>query len=163
MEKQVIFTRSASGAEVIERLIRSAAGSVVAALYRFNSPQLASALQQARQRGVSVRVCLNNNDHYEENRAAHAVLTGIQVPFRLSRGRDSDGSKMHHKFLVVDGATVATGSYNWTPESESRNYENLIVLRDAGVAEAYSSEFEALWSESQSPDAPAGTGGDDGV
>ena len=158
MDTQVIFTRSRSGADIIEDLIRSAARSVVAALYRFNNPRLASALQDARRRGVDVRICLNDNDHYEENRAAQEVLAGIQVPFRLSQGRDGKGSKMHHKFLVADETTVATGSYNWTPESESRNHENLIVLRDRALAEAYSTEFESLWGEAQAPGPVHGIG-----
>ena len=152
MEVEVVFTRSASGAGAIERLIRSATESVVAALYRFNSPQLAAALKEARERGAAVRVCLNNNDHYEENRNAQAALARMGIAFRLSQGRSGKGSKMHHKFLVIDGRTTATGSYNWTPESEARNYENLIVLRDPEVASAYAKEFEELWNEAQPPD-----------
>jgi phosphatidylserine/phosphatidylglycerophosphate/cardiolipin synthase-like enzyme len=154
MEAEVIFTRAGSCASVIDTLIRSAADSVQAALYRFNSPRLAAALKEAHTRGASVRLCLNYNDHYEENRAAQAALTGIGIAFRISQGRRGHGSKMHHKFLVIDGHTVATGSYNWTPESEERNYENLIVLRDPGLAAAYSDEFEALWREGQAPDPP---------
>jgi len=151
MQAEVIFTRSRSCAEVIETLIGSAADSVQVALYRFNSPRLAAALEDARARGASVRLCLNYNDHYEENRAAQATLAGIGISFRISQGRHGSGSKMHHKFLVIDGHTVAAGSYNWTPESEERNYENLIVLRDPSLAAAYSNEFEALWNEGQAP------------
>jgi phosphatidylserine/phosphatidylglycerophosphate/cardiolipin synthase-like enzyme len=153
MEAEVIFSRSTSGAAVIEKLIRSAAESVVAALYRFNSPQLASALADARERGAAVRVCLNSNDHHEENRAAQATFAGLGISFRLLRGRDGNGSKMHHKFLVIDGRTAVTGSYNWTPESEARNYENLVVLCDPRLAAAYREEFEALWNEGQPPQA----------
>ena len=153
MEAEVVFTRSASGAAVIERQIRSAANSVVAALYRFSSRRLASALKEARDRGASVRICLNDNDHYDENRAAQATLAGLGIPLRLLHGRAGSGSKMHHKFLVIDGQTTVTGSYNWTPESEARNYENLIVLREPRLAAAYSDEFEALWNEGQPPDA----------
>ena len=152
MKTEVIFSRSQSGAAVIEKLIRSATESVVAALYRFNSPQLASALKDARARGASVRLCLNSNDHYEENRAARATLAGLGISFRLLWGRNGKGSKMHHKFLVIDRYTAVTGSYNWTPESETRNYENLVVLSDPRLAAAYSEEFEALWSEGRPAD-----------
>ncbi|HEV2380902.1 MAG TPA: phospholipase D-like domain-containing protein [Terriglobia bacterium] len=153
METDVVFTRSSSGAEVIDRLIRSASRSVMAALYRFHSPQLASALKDAGEKGASVRICLNNNDHYDENRAAQATLAGLGLSFRLLSGKAGNGSKMHHKFLVIDGRTTVTGSYNWTPESESRNYENLIVLHDLRLAAAYSEEFEALWNEGGLPPA----------
>jgi len=144
---QVIFTRSRSGAAAVEDLIRSAASSISAALYRLNSPRLASALDEARARGVSIRVCLNDNDHYEENLAAQETMRGYGIPFCLLHGRVGSASKMHHKFAVIDGQTVVTGSYNWTIESEERNYENLIVLRDPRVVAAYGEEFEALWRE----------------
>lgn len=153
-EPEVIFTRSRSGAAALEELIGSAAASILAALYRLNSPRLAAALADASARGVSVRICLNYNDHYEENQAAQATLRGFGVPFCLLHGRSGVASKMHHKFAVIDRHTVAAGSYNWTLESEERNYENLVVLRDPRVAAAYAEEFEALWGEGQASEPP---------
>jgi phosphatidylserine/phosphatidylglycerophosphate/cardiolipin synthase-like enzyme len=154
-QAEVFFTRSRSGAEVLENLISGARVSIVAALYRLANMRLASALGAARQRGVSTRLCLNLNDHYEENRAAQAVLRDHAIAFRLLGGRVGRGSKMHHKFVVIDGHTVAMGSYNWTMESEERNYDNLVVLRSPGAAAAYTGEFEALWREGWTPESPA--------
>jgi len=146
-DSEVFFTRSISGAATVEELIRSATSSIVAALYRLNSPRLAAALAAASKRGVFVRICLNANDHYEENRMAQETLRGFGIPFRLVQGRSGGASKMHHKFAVIDGQTAVTGSYNWTLESEERNYENLVVLRDRHLVVAYAEEFEALWRE----------------
>jgi mitochondrial cardiolipin hydrolase len=151
---EVIFTRSQSGADILEDLMSAARVSIVAALYRLANARLASALGAARQRGVSTRVCLNSNDHYEENRAAQAILRNHSIAFRLLGGRAGTASKMHHKFAVIDGRAVAIGSYNWTMESEERNYENLVVLRSPLVAAAYVDEFEALWKEGWTPDSP---------
>jgi mitochondrial cardiolipin hydrolase len=152
---EVIFSRSRSAAAALEEIISDAKVSVVAALYRLANPQLISALGAARQRGVSVRLCLNFNDHYEENRAAQAALRSRSIEFRLLGGRTGTGSKMHHKFSVIDGRIVALGSYNWTMESEQRNYENLLLVRSPLVATAYSEEFEALWKEGWTPESPA--------
>ncbi|MGH9783209.1 MAG: phospholipase D-like domain-containing protein [Terriglobia bacterium] len=44
---------------------------------------------------------------------------------------------------------LRTGSYNWTSESEEKNYENLLILREPAVVEEYQKEFEALWSEAE--------------
>jgi phosphatidylserine/phosphatidylglycerophosphate/cardiolipin synthase-like enzyme len=150
-DSEVIFTRLASGAEAIESLIRSATSSVVAALYRLSSPRLAAALEEAKAREVFVRICLNENDHYEENRAAQETLRGFGIPFRLLHGRSQGPSKMHHKFAVIDWQTVVTGSYNWTLESEEKNYESLVVLRERHIVVAYAEEFEALWREGRAP------------
>jgi len=148
---ETIFSRSTSGAEVIEELIRAATISIAAALYRLANPRLVAALGEAARRGVSIRLCLNDNDHYEENRAAQAALATSGIAYRLLQGKAGNGSKMHHKFVVLDGQTVATGSYNWTMESEERNYENLILLRAPELAIAYLREFEALWKEGSGP------------
>jgi phosphatidylserine/phosphatidylglycerophosphate/cardiolipin synthase-like enzyme len=150
-DSEVIFTRLRSGAEVIEGLIQSAASSVVAALYRLSSPKLAAALEAARARDVFIRICLNDNDHYEENQAAQNTLRSFGIPFRLLHGRSEGPSKMHHKFAVIDWQTVVTGSYNWTLESEERNYESLLVLHERSIVVAYAEEFEALWREGRAP------------
>jgi phosphatidylserine/phosphatidylglycerophosphate/cardiolipin synthase-like enzyme len=55
---------------------------------------------------------------------------------------------MHHKFMVIDGEIVVTGSYNWSAAAEERNDENLVVIRDRGVAGAFEREFERIWSQS---------------
>lgn len=150
-DSEVLFTRSTSGADAVAGLIRSATSSVVAALYRLNSPKLAAALDEAKARDVFIRICLNDNDHYEENQAAQQTLRGLGIPFRLLHGRSGATSKMHHKFAVIDWHTVLTGSYNWTLESEERNYENLLVLRERRLVVAYAEEFEALWREGHAP------------
>ncbi len=151
---EVIFTRSHSGAEALEELISKARISVEAALYRLANPRLVSALGAARRRGLSTRLCLNFNDHYEENRAAQTMLRQHSIDFRLLGGRTGAGSKMHHKFAVIDRRIVAAGSYNWTMESEQANYENLLIIHSPLIAAAYTEEFEALWKEGWTPEPP---------
>ena len=154
MDSEVIFTRSGCPAAVIEGLVRPAVVSVVAALYRLSNPRLAAALKQARERGLSVRVVLNENDHYEENQAARRTLRDCNIAFRILHGRAGDKSKMHHKFAVVDGRIALTGSYNWTLESEERNYENLVVLGESWLVAPFVREFEELWAEGRTPQPP---------
>ncbi len=143
---EVVFTRKRSVAEVLEEIIHSAQKSVDGALYRFNSRRLARALQEANERGLHVRLVLDHNK-YEESQATRELLSNGSVPFRLSYGKDGPGSKMHHKFVLVDAKTVVTGSYNWTLGSEEKNYENVLILHDAQQLESYKQEFEALWSK----------------
>ena len=99
---EVVFTRDQSIAEVLEELIDSAKRSVEAALYRFNSRRLAEALQKANDRGLKVRLVLDHNK-YEESQATRQLLSNSSVPFRLTYGKNGPGSKMHHKFVLVDG------------------------------------------------------------
>ncbi|HEX5483148.1 MAG TPA: phospholipase D-like domain-containing protein [Terriglobia bacterium] len=147
MSVDVLFTRSADVAGEIQSLIRSAAVSIDAALYRLSHPALVHALSEAAGRGVRVRLVLDRGK-FQENRFVHGALPQSGIGFRLSDGRRTKASKMHHKFAVLDDEIVLTGSYNWTEESQEGNYENLIVLREPALAEAYIREFEALWQES---------------
>lgn len=146
MTTQVIFTRATSTADVIEQLIRSATRFIDVALYRFNNPELAHALEDAAGRGVRVRLVLDRNK-YEESSTAQRVLGSCRIPFRLLYGRRGLGSKMHHKFAILDDHTAISGSYNWTLESEAENYDSLLLLRAPAQIEAYRQEFEALWAE----------------
>lgn len=143
---ELVLTRSQSAATRIEQLIRNSSESVDAALFRFNNPQLAEALVDVVRRGVRVRVVLDRNK-YEESRSTREIFSRGALPFRLSCGRQGPGSKMHHKFVILDGRAVLTGSYNWTLESEEQNYENLLIVREAEQVAVYQKEFEALWAE----------------
>jgi len=146
MAEEVVFTRATRVAEVIERLVGEASVSIEAALYRLNSPRLSRALEGALRRGVTVRLLLDRKKH-EESPAARELHANQRVPFRLSYGRSGPGSKMHHKFVILDAQIVLTGSYNWTLESEEQNYESLVILRDPRVVENHGKEFEALWAK----------------
>ncbi len=148
MAIDVVLTRVCSVAEVIERQIQAATISLDAALYRFNNQRLAYALDTARRRGVRIRLVLDRNK-YEESRATQELLAGGRFPFRLAYGRQGPGSKMHHKFAILDRKTVLTGSYNWTLCSEEQNYENLLIFRERQQVERYAHEFEALWADAE--------------
>ncbi|NJL47113.1 MAG: competence protein ComE [Leptolyngbyaceae cyanobacterium SM2_5_2] len=90
-------------------------------------------------------------------RDALTILEQAQVP-RLDD--TADGSKgsglMHHKFMVVDGHTVITGSANWTlsdihgdflsPSSQG-NANSLLVITSAPLAQHFQAEFNTLWGD----------------
>ena len=76
--------------------------------------------------------------------AAHASLDDF------AKDNESDGSGdriMHHKFFVVDGRRVFTGSANIS-DSDIGGYSAnvMLVIDSAAVAAAYSAEFEQLWA-----------------
>jgi phosphatidylserine/phosphatidylglycerophosphate/cardiolipin synthase-like enzyme len=141
---EIRFTRGGSVADEIMHLVHTAQSTIDGALYRFNHPGLAQALEEAVHRGVRVRL-LTDGNKYKESRTTQELLAGAVIPFRLAFGRLGKGSKMHHKFVILDQQTVLTGSYNWTLESEDENHENLLILRDPYPVEAYTREFDELW------------------
>jgi phosphatidylserine/phosphatidylglycerophosphate/cardiolipin synthase-like enzyme len=55
---------------------------------------------------------------------------------------------MHNKFMVIDGVTVETGSFNYTSAAVKSIAENAIVIRNApDIAKIYAAEWTRLWDE----------------
>jgi len=56
--------------------------------------------------------------------------------------------QMHHKYMIIDGEELWTGSYNLSDNAEHNTFENMVVLSGqtyAGVVASYEANFEALW------------------
>jgi phosphatidylserine/phosphatidylglycerophosphate/cardiolipin synthase-like enzyme len=130
---------------LVVQTIDSARQSIEVAAYSFTSRPIASALLRARGRGVTVRVVADKSQETARYTSVR-YLARQGVPVRI----DSRYAIMHNKFLVIDGRTVETGSFNYTRSAQLRNAENVIVLKDApAVAAAYGREWNRLWMESE--------------
>lgn len=60
----------------------------------------------------------------------------------------SYADQMHHKFIIVDEDTVATGSYNGSPNAEWGTFENVAVLtadRHPELVSAYVDNFDSIF------------------
>jgi phosphatidylserine/phosphatidylglycerophosphate/cardiolipin synthase-like enzyme len=53
---------------------------------------------------------------------------------------------MHHKYIVRDGASVWTGSTNWTGDSWTREENVIITVDSPELATRYTTDFEQLWT-----------------
>lgn len=58
---------------------------------------------------------------------------------------EADYVHMHHKFAVVDGRLLITGSLNWTLTAVQCNRENVIITEEAELVQPFIKEFERLW------------------
>lgn len=67
---------------------------------------------------------------------------------------DQRGAFMHNKFIVQDGQEVWTGSMNLTNNGVYRNNNNVVRLRDSGIARLYTAEFEELFRGEFGPRSP---------
>lgn len=123
--------------------IGAAKTSIAVAVYSFTSKPIAEALLQAHRRGVKVALVVDAGDAGKTYSAAR-FLGNQGVPVRTN-GRYAIH---HHKFLVVDGTTVQTGSFNYTASAAARNAENVLVISNApGLAATYTTEWKRLWEE----------------
>jgi len=49
----------------------------------------------------------------------------------------------------LTGATVLTGSFNFTKAAEENNAENLLVIQDAAIASKYEQNWQTHFSRSE--------------
>jgi len=58
---------------------------------------------------------------------------------------------LYHKFIVVDGKKVLTGSYTWSQHAYKENWGNAVLVTNRAVAELFQLEFEYLWDLARPP------------
>lgn len=109
-----------------------------AALYHLKSDPIADALVQAHRRGVQVRI-VTETDNIDEPAIQQLRKAGIPV------AEDGDSGYMHHKFLVIDGRYVWTGSYNTTYNGAYRNNNNVLFVESEQLAYNFTQEFRELF------------------
>lgn len=123
--------------------IRSARTEIRVAMFHFTSDRLLRALADRRKAGVRVSVLL---DAAQADDDLIDRLRRAKVEVRRVTPRE-EGARFHHKFCVLDGNRVATGSYNWTVFGDTANHENVVLLRSEGAACAFRDEFERIWED----------------
>ena len=129
---EVCFTPGGDCTDAVVQEIDGAHRQVLVQAYSFTSEPIEAALVRAARRGVDVEVVLDKSQ-----RSAHhsgiAVLAGGGVTVLI----DTIHGIAHNKVMVIDNGAVITGSFNFTKAAQEHNAENLLVIRDAGIAALY--------------------------
>lgn len=137
------------------------------AVQELESRDITEAIVGARQRGVRIRMVveqdylranraardpfdLTRSVEDEENRALFAVLLRAGIDVRA----DYNPKIFHQKFIVRDFGEdrrgVLTGSTNFTPtgigrHASKQNLNHVVILHDAYIAREFNDEFEEIW------------------
>lgn len=114
---------------------------------------IADALVRARQRGVHVRMILEQ-DYLRETSLPAPDTLGTQAINRdllvailqvgVDAKADYNPNIFHQKFVVRDGTAVLTGSTNFTTTGVTKNLNHVAIIEDATVARVYTAEFRDL-------------------
>lgn len=143
MRSEAAFSPDPAALELILKGIRSARRSIHVAAYVFTSKPVASALLDARQRGVEVALVADS----KENTASYSAtrfLANRHLPVRLN----GKYAILHHKFMIIDQLHVQTGSFNYTAAAASKNAENVLIIWNAPeLAARYEAQWQQLWQE----------------
>ncbi len=139
--------------EVIVKKIANARSTIdLAVMYLFD-PVVVQSLKEADARGVKVRIITDHEGLAELNNLLGD--TKIEVKDNnggvLEEGLTDEKSIMHYKFAVIDhaipdSAAVLTSSANWSEKGFDINSNNLVVIENQDLAQAYMYEYEQMWS-----------------
>ena len=124
----------------IVQLLGHARRKVDICVFTITDDRITSAILEARQRDVAIRV-ITDNDKVADEGSDIDRLRDAGIPVRVDRTE----YHMHHKFAIFDDATLLTGSYNWTRGAAQYNNENFIVVGDRRLLTAFGRTFERLW------------------
>lgn len=144
------FSPGGTATTAIMSSINNARKSIDVAAFSFTSRSVAEALRNASRRGIKVRVIADAKDSVGKYSAVTWMhRQGISVRV------NGQYAIQHNKFMVIDGITIQTGSYNYTSSADKRNAENVIIIHNhRSTAAAYQAEFNRLWQESDEPSDP---------
>lgn len=126
----------------ITSLLSDAKIEIEIAMAWFTSAELFSAIISCLSRGVSIKlVLLESPINFMEYAPDFNDFIKSGGTLYIAT---SELGFMHHKFCVIDGKTVISGSYNWTYYAETRNVENVFITDEPSVVNSYQEEFNRL-------------------
>ena len=160
-QSYLVSPEAGDGAQsMILQTVQGSRISLDIALSSFTDSQLGDAIIRASRRGVSVRVILATAAQTEVGgQYAKLVAAKVQVELAPAAGLFS------HHFAVIDGATLITGSYNWSDPTSHKTYGSLTVVQCPSSTVAHSTtgdfagEFDRLWEVLRGEQAAVGTSG----
>lgn len=140
------FSPNDGVAEHVVARVQSAQHSIRFLTFSYTDDATAEAMLERHAAGVTVQGVF-------ETRNARG--TGSEHERLKQAGLDvlEDGNcyTMHHKVIIIDDATVITGSYNFTGRAEKTNDENLVIIDNPELANAYVEEFYRVYGQAQNP------------
>jgi phosphatidylserine/phosphatidylglycerophosphate/cardiolipin synthase-like enzyme len=137
-------TEGADCAALVAGEIAAASGSLLVQAYNFTEPRIVESIVEAHRRGVPVTVIVDKTSMRQRGEGVSAVrAAGISVFV------DRKPRIAHNKVMVIDGATVITGSFNFSANAQCCNAENLLVVHSLELAAAYAANFARRKSVSE--------------
>ena len=129
-------------------LLEHAEKEVLIAMAWFTNRELLNATIQCLRRGVKVKLVLLDDiiNHCDFGADFNLFIAEKGSEFYLY---PPSMKFMHHKFCIIDGETLITGSYNWTNYAESRNLENIVVSDDSSLIDGYTVCFSKMKKDLQ--------------
>lgn len=133
-------------ADKIVARLRGARQTIHFMAFSFTSDPLAQALLDRARAGVTVGgVFETTGSNTQFSEFGKLKQAGLDVH------QDGNPYVMHHKVFIIDGQTVIFGSYNFSSNAEKDNDENLLIVDDPALAQAFEAEYQRVYAQALNP------------
>lgn len=137
----VYFSPGEDCLNAIIKTIDSTQKALDICVFTISDNRIAKSILAAHLRKIKIRIITDNEKCLDKGSDIQELAdAGILVKI------DQSPNHMHHKFAIADYNTIITGSYNWTRSAALYNHENIIVVTEPQMANAFTTEFENLWT-----------------
>lgn len=165
--------------DAIIKSINQASATIYCSFNHFNMLDISKALVEAANRGVDVKLTVDNQEfrekwsdkgiemtpYFVENWKKISGNAGKDAPVRVKfysqYPNPSRWLLNHHKFLLIDNgeadAVLFTGSYNLSETAEHNQFDNMVTYtgtKYAPLQKSFLGEFNKLWSLERVGDKP---------
>jgi phosphatidylserine/phosphatidylglycerophosphate/cardiolipin synthase-like enzyme len=127
--------------QVIIRYINQARNSIHIMIYEFRLKSIEAALVDARNRGIEIKLVMDRSQTQKSSLYSDLKQKGFDVKIANVKGI------MHDKVAIIDGQYVIEGSFNYKPAAVTDNAENLVVINDVTIAQAYQNQFQQVYNQ----------------
>ncbi|MCY1059711.1 phospholipase D-like domain-containing protein [Nannocystis sp. SCPEA4] len=151
---EALIARAAEDPPLDVRVYLDGQEFIAASTHEKQADALAECLAAAGDDPADQREC--NDRGFLYGYLVGAAGVAVRYKYYAYRWHASYAEQMHHKYMIVDGDELWTGSYNLSSNAEHNTFENMLVFRGPAVAELidrYEDNFAAIWD----------TGRDDGA
>lgn len=122
---------------ILQSKLAAANHSIYFATYSFTHPKIANELIIKSSSGIAVKGIIEKGSSYSQFQTLKSNNLAVL--------EDDKKRILHHKFFIIDGQIVITGSFNPTRNGNRRNDENMLIIHNEKVAVAYHNYFLKLF------------------
>jgi phosphatidylserine/phosphatidylglycerophosphate/cardiolipin synthase-like enzyme len=109
--------------------------------------ELFDALRRAAQRGVNVRLLLNQDFQDDESARGNEFIVRYFKNRNFQAALGGKSTRIHSKLLLVDNQTTIIGSHNYSARAHRTNFETSVIIKSPEVHSFFIREFERLWEK----------------
>ena len=149
---KVLFFPSEYGHKKLLKKLAVAKDYIYVAIYCLTNDKISAILWDLWQQGVDVRV-ITDDETCRNMGSDLKPLSQTGIPIRIDSNPEA---RMHNKFVVIDDRILINGSFNFTTSAYKKNNENLVVMYEKELIQAFKAEFLELWKQYEKGEYPRG-------